>query len=133
MKIDRLLENFAPRFAGYALDIKRVTTKNQDADAESIFVCTRSGVRDTHYGAPAAYARGCRVFVAERGLALPQDAAVLVVEDSEAVGAAIAAKLLDFPLIASCCTALRASLAKPPWRQRLPTCFARAVAARQRF
>ena len=97
MRIDRLLENFAPRFEGSLLDIKRITTKIQDADGESIFVCTRSGVRDTHYGAPAAYARGCRVFVAERGLALPQDAAVLVVEDSEAVGAAIAARLLDFP------------------------------------
>lgn len=103
MKLSALLKNFNPRIevsCSQSLDlheIKRIVSKTSEAEENCLFVCTKTGLRDGHYGAVAAYHKGCRVFLAERGLALPSDATVLLCEDSEMAGAALAAKLLGNP------------------------------------
>ena len=103
MRLSELLENFAPRIEGCCdniantFDIKAIVTEAREAAADTLFVCAKKGLRDGHYSAFAAYGKGCRVFLAERGLGLPQDATVLLCDNSEVMGAALAAKLLNRP------------------------------------
>ena len=61
--------------------------------ADSLFVCIRGAVQDGHTYAERAYLQGCRAFVAERPLDLPDDAAVITVSDSRAALAQMAKEL----------------------------------------
>ena len=63
----------------------------------ALFVCVKTPVADGHYAAFAAYEKGCRLFLAERGLALPTDATVLVTEETESLLGALAAKCYGYP------------------------------------
>lgn len=76
-----------------AIEIENIETSPLTVSKNSVFVCTRTALRDGHYSAEEAYHRGCRVFVAERGLALPREAAVCLVEDAEVALAGLCAKL----------------------------------------
>lgn len=60
----------------------QITENAAKATRESVFVCIRGARADGHDFAPAAYANGCRRFVAERELDLPQDADVVQVPDT---------------------------------------------------
>lgn len=75
------------------LKIENIATSPLTVSKNSVFVCTRTALRDGHYSAEEAYHRGCRVFVAERGLALPKEAAVFLAEDTEAALALLCARL----------------------------------------
>ncbi|MBE6594738.1 MAG: hypothetical protein E7644_02945 [Ruminococcaceae bacterium] len=87
MRADHLLKDIPglSRAAGRitAIGIENIATSLQTVSKKSVFVCTRTAMRDGHYSAAEAYARGCRVFVAERGLALPPDALVYLTERAE--------------------------------------------------
>ncbi len=52
------------------------------ADPTCLFFCKRGALTDGHKYAPHAYENGARFFVAERELDLPDDAAVIIVKDS---------------------------------------------------
>ena len=52
------------------------------ADPTCLFFCKRGALTDGHKYAAHAYENGARFFVAERELSLPNDAAVIIVEDS---------------------------------------------------
>ena len=48
----------------------------------SLFVCIKGAVSDGHDFARAAYGKGARAFLAERPLDLPDDAAIIIVDDT---------------------------------------------------
>ena len=69
---------------------ERITESARDADGNSVFVCIRGVHADGHSFAGDAYRRGCRLFVSERALPLPSDAAVVTVPDTHTALAALA-------------------------------------------
>jgi UDP-N-acetylmuramoyl-L-alanyl-D-glutamate--2,6-diaminopimelate ligase len=75
------------------IEIREIVTDPLKAAADCVFVCTRTAMRDGHYGAFDAYSRGCRVFVARRGLGLPESAVVLVTENTDIALAKLSAEL----------------------------------------
>ena len=65
--------------------------------ADSMFVCIKGAVFDGHTYALQAYTVGCRIFVAERVLDLPEDATVIRVRDSRAALALLSAAFYGYP------------------------------------
>jgi UDP-N-acetylmuramoyl-L-alanyl-D-glutamate--2,6-diaminopimelate ligase len=63
----------------------------------TLFFCIVGAVEDGHKYAADAYKTGCRAFVVERVLPLPDDAAQIVVPDSRAALADAAAGFYDYP------------------------------------
>jgi len=102
MRADKLFSPFAfERSRGalsvYDLNIKDIVTAPEDADAATVYVCLRTPLGDGHRGAAEAYARGCRCFLAARGLGLPEDAAVYLAKDPEAHLGELAARCFGYP------------------------------------
>lgn len=77
--------------------IRAVCQDSRRALPDGLFVCVRGTRTDGHTYAAAAYERGTRVFLAERPLDLPSDAAVILVPDSRAALADVAAAFYGFP------------------------------------
>jgi len=77
--------------------VKKVSADAFSADEGTLFVCTRTPLRDGHDMALIAYERGCRLFLAERSLPLGADAVVMVTEGTEARIAALAAACYGYP------------------------------------
>ncbi len=68
-------------------EITSITENSRYATQNSLFVCIQGFRADGHQFAADAYCRGCRAFLAEHSLDLPEDAVVVVVEDThEALG-----------------------------------------------
>lgn len=61
-----------------------ITYDSRRASCDKLFVCLPGVRADGHDYAPAAYDAGCRIFLAQRCLALPEDALVIVVTDTRA-------------------------------------------------
>ncbi len=80
-----------------ALEITDVMISPAGDLRSALFVCVKTPIADGHYAAFAAYENGCRLFLAERGLALPLDATVLVVDETEPLLGALAAKCYGYP------------------------------------
>ena len=62
--------------------ILSITHDSRRASPTSLFICKSGARQDGHAFASSAYEKGARVFIAERKLDLPSDAAVLYVDDS---------------------------------------------------
>ena len=97
MKLENFMRDFAfSRRRGalytYDLDIKKIATVPEKADASSIYVAVKTPLFDGARGAVAAYRRGCRVFVSARVLDLPPDAAEFYTESPQNTLSAMAAK-----------------------------------------
>ena len=58
----------------------------------SMFVCISGAITDGHDYARAAYAGGCRIFVTEHRLPLPDDAFVIITADTRIALAELSAK-----------------------------------------
>lgn len=56
----------------------------------SVFVCIRGARHDGHDHAPEAYRNGCRLFIAQHDITLPEDARILTVPDTRIALAQIA-------------------------------------------
>ncbi len=102
MRADRLFAPFHFRRSKGALKvydfkIKDIVTSPDRASAETVYVCVRTPIFDGYQGAFFAYAKGCRCFVATRGLGLPDDAAIYITEDPEAQLGALAARCFGYP------------------------------------
>lgn len=78
-------------------EIAAVTEDTRRADANSLFVCIRGARFDGHTLADRAYANGCRCFVSEEHLSLPQDATVVTVANTRTALAQIACTLYGTP------------------------------------
>ncbi len=63
--------------------VRDLTCDSRTAGGDSVFFCLRGARADGHIFAKEAYRRGCRHFVAEHRLSLPDDATVLFCDDAE--------------------------------------------------
>ena len=78
-------------------EIEYLTEDSRKANEKTLFVCIRGAITDGHQYAASAYERGCRFFVAERALSLPDDAFVLIVNDTRRALAKLACRLYGDP------------------------------------
>ncbi len=77
--------------------ILSITENASRADADAVFVCIKGARADGHQFAADAYARGCRVFVAEQRLTLPADASVLYTDNTRRTLSSLACRLYRDP------------------------------------
>ena len=77
--------------------IADIVYDSRKAAPETLFVALRGAAADGHDYARAAYGGGARAFLAERPLALPEDAVVLITEDTRAALAVISADFFGHP------------------------------------
>ena len=78
-------------------NIAKISSHSKDANENSVFVCIAGSMVDSHEYAHDAYVRGCRVFVAQRALDIPDDAFVIIVKDSRIALAQLSAAFFDYP------------------------------------
>ena len=72
------------------LEITHITEDSRECDAHTLFVCIKGQNFDGHRYATDAYNRGCRAFVVQDQLALPDDALTVTVEDTRRALASLA-------------------------------------------
>ena len=77
--------------------ILKVSENASRADADTVFVCIKGARANGHQFAADAYARGCRVFVAEQSLSLPADACVLYTDNTRRTLSSLACRLFGNP------------------------------------
>jgi len=97
VKLSNLFANLTDASLLPDADILSVTENSTTANPRSVFVCIQGAIHDGHRYAPDAYARGCRVFVAEQTLDLPEDACVIPVLDTRQTLATLACRLYGNP------------------------------------
>lgn len=78
-------------------EISEISSYSENTEEGYIFVCISGSVVDGHEFAATAYERGCRVFVAEREITLPDDAYVIIVKDSRIALAQLSAAFFGYP------------------------------------
>ena len=79
------------------LPVLDLTDDSRSARPGSLFVCLRGFRTDGHRYAPDAYAGGCRLFVCEHPLDLPEDAVQVRVEDTSEILPALSAAFYGEP------------------------------------
>ncbi len=78
-------------------EVGSVTQNSKTAANGDLFVCLRGAHADGHSFAPAAYANGCRWFVAEQELDLPSDASIWYVPNTHSALGMLAAGFYGHP------------------------------------
>ena len=78
-------------------EIDEIVYDSRKAYEGTLFVCLKGFTTDGHNYAKRAYELGCRVFLAERELSLPDDAFVLICENTRYALAAISATFWNHP------------------------------------
>ena len=96
MQVRELLSPFTD-FSLPACEILSLTDDTRTADATSLFVCIRGARFDGHTLANVAYQNGCRFFVAERPISLPDDAIVVLVESTRTALSLLASAFYRHP------------------------------------
>lgn len=79
------------------VDIKDIVYNSKLAKPDTLFVCLTGSVSDGHQFAENAYEAGCRVFMAERELSLPEDATVIILDDTRNALSYISSTFFDYP------------------------------------
>ncbi len=97
MRAADLLDILSPKAPIPTLDINTLTENSAKAARNAVFVCIKGARADGHAFAADAYARGCRLFVAQSALALPDDACILYVADTRQALAKLACRLYGHP------------------------------------
>ena len=100
MKIKDLLERSGVQSLSGGCGEEEITALTYDsrkAQTGSLFFCLRGARSNGEDFAPAAYAQGCRCFVSEGTLDVPEDADVVRVSDARQALAQISAAFFDFP------------------------------------
>ncbi len=96
MKINELLKN-VPHSGSSLREIMSVEYDSRRADSEALFVCLRGARVDGHSFAASAYGNGCRAFLCEEKLDIPDDAEQFIVEDTRAALAVVSAEFYGHP------------------------------------
>ena len=79
------------------LNIALLSSDSRKVGENSMFVCISGTMSDGHEYAKLAYEKGCRVFVAERRLELPDDAYVIVAKDTRIALAELSSSFFGHP------------------------------------
>lgn len=77
--------------------ISSLCCDSRKACSDSLFVCISGALVDGHTFARAAYDEGCRVFVVEREIKLPDDAYIIVTADTRVALAKLSAHFFGYP------------------------------------
>lgn len=78
-------------------EISVIASDSRDAEENSLFVCIVGSVDDGHEYAHSAYTKGCRAFLTEKAVTLPDDAFVITVKDSRVALAQLSAAFFGYP------------------------------------
>ncbi len=78
-------------------DVSHICCDSRFAGANSVFVCIKGALDDGHLYAVSAYKNGCRAFIAEKELDLPEGAAIAYVADSRLALSALSAEIYSHP------------------------------------
>ncbi|MCD8003281.1 MAG: UDP-N-acetylmuramoyl-L-alanyl-D-glutamate--2,6-diaminopimelate ligase [Clostridia bacterium] len=79
------------------IEVSNVRFDSRRTDENSVFVCIAGEDTDGHDYAMSAYGRGCRAFLSEHGLSVPEDAAVAVCGDTRSALADISRAVYGYP------------------------------------
>ncbi len=80
-----------------ATDISDIVYDSRKAEAGTLFVCLVGAVSDGHVYAHSAYEKGCRAFLVQRRLELPDDVLQIIVKDTRASLALASAAFFGHP------------------------------------
>lgn len=97
MKLTTLFSDLVQAVDLPDLDIRNITENSGKTDPYTLFVCIKGANADGHRYAASAYANGCRVFLAQDHLDLPDDAFVGYVPDTRRALALLATRLFGGP------------------------------------
>ncbi len=78
-------------------EISEITYDSRKAKADTLFVCLVGANTDGHRYVQGAYDSGCRAFLAERPVELPEDACLVLTPDTRSALASIAAAFYGNP------------------------------------
>ena len=78
-------------------EITSITENSRECDSHTLFVCIKGTKFNGHTYAADAYRRGCRAFIAQEEIDLPDDAFVITVEDTRRALAALACCFYENP------------------------------------
>ena len=79
------------------IDISEVCYDSRKATAGALFVCVSGSLDDGHKYANDAYQKGARVFVCQTEIALPEDAVIIITDNTRAALASVAANFFSRP------------------------------------
>jgi UDP-N-acetylmuramoyl-L-alanyl-D-glutamate--2,6-diaminopimelate ligase len=79
------------------IEINSLTDDSRKACPNSIFVCIRGALADGHAYAQNAYENGCRVFLAEKDIHLPEDAVIFTVSNTRRALSLLACRFYGNP------------------------------------
>ena len=77
--------------------VDEVIYDSRKARENSVFVCIKGSVRDSHDFIPDVLSKGCKVLVVEREVEVPADVTVLKVENGRLALAELSAARFDYP------------------------------------
>lgn len=80
-----------------SVDVVSLCSDSRKALSDSVFVCISGTLSDGHEYAANAYARNCRIFVAEHNPGLPDDAFVIITKNTRLALARLSAAFFDYP------------------------------------
>ena len=96
MNINELLVNVSHEGSSET-QVGSIEYDSRKAREDSLFVCLRGANVDGHKFALSAYNRGCRLFLCEEKVELPDDAEQFIVKDTRAALAVISAEFYHHP------------------------------------
>lgn len=98
MRLRELLEKNEYKIENPAdIDITDIVYDSRKADGDKLFVCMTGVNSDGHDYARSAYEKGCRAFVAEKKLELPNDASVAYTDNSRRALAVLSSAFFGHP------------------------------------
>ncbi len=98
MQIKKLFETIEySLLQGISGEVTRIVYDSREAGADALFVCLPGAFADGHDYARGAYDRGCRHFLCQRRIALPEDACLAMTADTRSALAEISAVFYGNP------------------------------------
>ena len=79
------------------IEISQICFDSRKAEAGALFVCVAGSLDDGHKYALSAYEKNCRIFICQSELSLPDDAVIIVTDNSRAALATISANFFSRP------------------------------------
>jgi len=97
MKLSQMLEKVNTSSVYADTEITSLVYDSRKAQSGSAFVCMRGAAVDGHSFAPSAYLKGCRCFICEEKLDLPDDAVQIITENTRSALAKMSAAFFGYP------------------------------------
>ena len=95
MQTDRLFAGLATSPIPGIFPVRRIVHDSTVAESGDLFVCLCGSRADGHDFAYAAYANGCRLFLAARQLPLPENAVQILTADTQALYPILCARFFE--------------------------------------